>query len=233
MNAGRTARERVRAEMIREITDIGRRLLATEGATGLSLRAIAREMGMVSSAVHRYFPTKDDLLTALIIDAFNAVGDTADAADAALPRDDLLGRWMAVTLAIRAWAVAHPHEYALIHGSPVPGYQAPEDTVVAASRDGAVLAAIVRDAAEAGVLGPMQGFPPPPAAFAADAVNIRAAIFGGVDDDVILRSLIAWTWAYGAISFELFGMFNNVITDCAAAFEHGARSMARYVGLSG
>ncbi len=74
MNAGRTARERVRAELIREITEIARRQLATEGAAGLSLRAVAREMGMVSSAIYRYFPNRDDLLTTLIIDGYNAVG---------------------------------------------------------------------------------------------------------------------------------------------------------------
>jgi AcrR family transcriptional regulator len=181
--------------------------------------------------VHRYFATKDDLLTALIIDAFNAVGDTAEEADASRARDDFTGRWMSVTLAIRQWAVAHPHEYALIHGSPVPGYRAPEDTIAPAARDGAVLAQILRDAAEAGALGPAGDFPPPPGAFAGDAAILRGAIFGALSDDVIMRALIAWTWAYGAISFELFGMYNNVITDCAAAFAHGAQSMAHYLGL--
>ena len=82
MNASRTARERVRAELTREITDVARGQLATEGAGGLSLRAVAREMGMVSSAIYRYFPSRDDLLTALIIDGYNAVGGAAEQADA-------------------------------------------------------------------------------------------------------------------------------------------------------
>ena len=77
MNASQTARERVRAELTREIADTARRHLATEGAAGLSLRAVAREMGMVSSAVYRYFPSRDDLLTTLIIDGYNAVGAAA------------------------------------------------------------------------------------------------------------------------------------------------------------
>src|SRR6266513_6295606 len=101
MNAGRTARERVRAELIREITEIARRQLATEGAAGLSLRAVAREMGMVSSAVYRYFPSRDDLLTALIIDGYNALGAAAEKADGASSRGDHAGRWLAACRAVR------------------------------------------------------------------------------------------------------------------------------------
>ncbi|MGW4791617.1 TetR/AcrR family transcriptional regulator, partial [Nonomuraea sp. NPDC004297] len=125
MTASRTARERVRAELTKEITDIARRQLATEGAGGLSLRAVAREMGMVSSAIYRYFPSRDDLLTALIIDSYNALGEAVERAEATVPRDDHLARWLAACGAVRDWGVAHPHEYALIYGSPVPGYQAP------------------------------------------------------------------------------------------------------------
>ena len=84
---------------------------------------------MVSSAIYRYFPSRDDLLTALIIDAYDALGDAVEAADAAVDRADLRGRWLAVCRAARAWALAHPAEYALIYGSPVPGYAAPDDTV--------------------------------------------------------------------------------------------------------
>ena len=129
MNASRTARERVRAELTREITDVARGQLATEGAGGLSLRAVARELGMVSSAIYRYFPSRDDLLTALIIDGYNAIGEAAEQADAGCPAGDFAGRWRAVCQAIRDWALAHPHEYALVYGSPVPGYQAPEQTI--------------------------------------------------------------------------------------------------------
>src|SRR6516162_10271550 len=122
MNASRTARERVRAELTREIADTARRHLATQGAAGLSLRAVARELGMVSSAVYRYFPSRDDLLTALIVDAYDAVGEVAEAATPPAAAG-VLARWLALTGAIRGWARANPQEYALIYGSPVPGYQ--------------------------------------------------------------------------------------------------------------
>src|SRR5262249_58783161 len=87
MNAGRTARERARAELTREIKDEARRQLVTSGAGGLSLRAVARELGMVSSALYRYFPSRDDLLTALIIDAYDAIGAAVEEAIAAVPSE--------------------------------------------------------------------------------------------------------------------------------------------------
>src|SRR5262245_12137063 len=74
MTPSRTARDRARAEITNEIKDLARRQLGTTGAAGLSLRAVARELGMVSSAVYRYFPSRDHLLTALVIDAYNSVG---------------------------------------------------------------------------------------------------------------------------------------------------------------
>src|SRR5207247_659822 len=103
--------------------------IASEGAAGLSLRAAARELGMVSSAVYRYFPSRDDLLTALIIDGYNAIGAAAEQADAACRRGDHRGRWLSACRSVRDWALAHPHEYSLVYGSPVPGYRAPEQTI--------------------------------------------------------------------------------------------------------
>src|SRR5439155_5850512 len=104
-------RARVRAELTGEIKAVARRHLAADGAN-LSVRAVARDMGMVSSALYRYFPSRDELLTALILDAYNAMGEAAEAADAGVThRTDLLGRWLAVAHAVRAWALAQPHEY--------------------------------------------------------------------------------------------------------------------------
>ncbi|GGS47947.1 TetR family transcriptional regulator [Planobispora rosea] len=230
MNAGRTARERVRAELTREITDIARRQLATDGAAGLSLRAVAREMGMVSSAIYRYFPSRDDLLTALIIDGYNALGEAVENADAARPREDHTGRWMAVCHAVRDWALAHPHEYALLYGSPVPGYKAPMDTVQAAVRDTAVYGRILSDAHRAGALRPPGGFPPVPGPFAGDAARVRE-VMPGVPDDVVARALAAWTGLFGWVSFELFGQFNSVVLDPGTAFDHAMRCHAALLGL--
>src|SRR3954464_9734261 len=107
-------RARVRAELTREIVDVARRHLASEGAAALSLRAVARELGMVSSAVYRYFPSRDELLTALIVDAFDAVGLAAEGAIEHQP-NRVLPRWMATARAGRQWAPANPHDYALVY----------------------------------------------------------------------------------------------------------------------
>ncbi|MGV9779527.1 TetR/AcrR family transcriptional regulator [Streptosporangium sp. NPDC003464] len=230
MSSSRTARERVRAELTREITDIARRHLATEGAGGLSLRAVAREMGMVSSAIYRYFPSRDDLLTALIIDGYNAVGEAVENAEALCPREDHTGRWLALCHAVRDWALAHPHEYALLYGSPVPGYQAPQDTVAAAVRDTIVYGRLVADAHRAGALNPPDICPPAPASFSGDAANVRAVI-PDVPDDVIVRALIVWTGLFGWLNFELFGQFNNTILDPGPAFDHSMRCSAAFLGL--
>src|ERR1700742_4446639 len=130
--APRTARERARTELTREIKEEARRQLAAAGADGLSLRAVARELGMVSSALYRYYPSRDDLLTALIIDAYNALGEAAERAVAgpAAARE----RWVAAWHAIRDGVRSNSHEYALICGSPVPGSGAPEATIGPAAR---------------------------------------------------------------------------------------------------
>ncbi len=150
MSTIRGARERARVEVTAAIKDEARKQLAEEGAAKLSLRAVARELGMASSALYRYFPSRDDLLTALIVDAYDAIGAVAERAGA--DRADTVPpveRWTAVACAVREWGLAHPHEYALIFGSPVPGYTAPMDTVGPASRVGMVFIGIARAASEA------------------------------------------------------------------------------------
>ena len=231
MNASRTARERVRAELTREITETARRHLATEGAAGLSLRAVAREMGMVSSAVYRYFPSRDDLLTALIIDGYNAIGAAVEQADGACRRDDHHGRWLAACRAVRDWALAHPYEYSLVYGSPVPGYQAPEQTIGPASRVAAVLGKIVSDAHASGVLDPPGLCPAPPGSFAPDAARLRESVLPEVPDEVAARALTTWASVFGLVSFELFGQFENVVTDRGAYFDHAVRCLGRVIGI--
>ncbi|MCZ2859265.1 TetR/AcrR family transcriptional regulator [Blastococcus sp. VKM Ac-2987] len=223
-----TARARVRAEITGEIADAARRQLAEVGAAALSLRAVARELGMASSAVYRYVPSRDDLLTRLIIDGYDALGAAAEGADdpAAAPRD----RWLAVCRAVRAWALAHPHEYALLYGSPVPGYTAPRDTVPAAARVGVVLGRILGDAARAGVLPEGSGERDP--ALVSDET---AAVLGGshpaIDEDVRVRALLTWSSLFGVISFELFGHFTGSVADHDRWFDRAVGELAGTLGL--
>jgi AcrR family transcriptional regulator len=192
-------RARVRAEMTEEIKAVARRHLATDGAN-LSLRAVARDMGMVSSAVYRYFPSRDDLLTALIIDAYDALGETVEAAEAAVERADLRGRWFAACSGARGWALAHPAEYALVYGSPVPGYAAPQDTIAPAQRPPLVLMRILADGVRSGALPPDPGEGLPPNLLPQLA---RIAEYAAPDLPMGTLSLgmTAWIQLFGVLSF--------------------------------
>jgi AcrR family transcriptional regulator len=219
--------------MMREIKEEARRQLAADGAPALSVRAVARELGMVSSALYRYFASRDDLLTALIVDAYDAIGEAVETADARSARADIAGRWMAVGRAVRAWALAHPHEYALVYGSPVPGYRAPEETIGPASRVTLVLCGIVSDAATGGGLGDVPDLPPLTAGLRRETESIAASVMGGVPAEVAVRALVAWTQLFGMVSFELFGHFVNVVDENAAFFDQAMRLVGTLVGLPG
>jgi AcrR family transcriptional regulator len=232
-SASRTARERARAELTREIKEEARRQLAASGAQGLSLRSVARELGMVSSALYRYFSSRDELLTALIIDAYDALGETAEAASSGLPAAEVRGRWRAACTAIRSWALANPHEYALIYGSPVPGYQAPQATVASAIRVVRVMGGIVADAGTAARHAePREPEEQPlPPELAMQTAIVAEAIAPGVGDTVIARALIALTQFFGMISFELFGQFVGTLEPADAFFGYALEQMADYIGL--
>lgn len=234
MNASRTARDRARAELTREITEEARRQVASEGAQRLSLRAVARELGMVSSALYRYFPSRDDLLTQLIIDAYDGLGEAVERADDGIPAGDPRARWTAKCHAARAWAVAHRHEYALIYGTPVPGYQAPEATVGHASRVPVALLGVVRDARDAGLLAepPARRGPLDPELVAQGEL---AASLVAIDlpPEAAVRAVIAWSQLSGMIGFELFGTFAGSFDPADAFFTEAVARMADLVGLVG
>jgi len=211
-SAPRTARERARAEITSEILEAGRRHLATEGAAGLSLRAIARDLGMVSSAIYRYVSSRDDLLTKLIIDAYDSLGAAAEDAEARAVRDDLIGRWTNICTSVRNWAIANPNEYALIYGSPVPGYVAPQDTIGPASRVSNLLVQILIDAAATGRTVPGPGVTSS-APWRAALAPVRSVIPPDVSDNSIQAGLMVWSALFGVVSLELFGQFHNVVAD--------------------
>jgi AcrR family transcriptional regulator len=217
----------VRAELVEEIKAAARRRLAVDGP-GLTLRAVARDLEMVPSALYRYFDGRDALLTALITDAYDELGAAAEAAEAAVEPSDLRGRWMALCGAVRRWALDHPAEYALLYGTPVPGYTAPPDTVPPASR---VVVALVRVAAEAESPAEVPVAP----ALRADLDRIVAQASGPADsrpaDRALLAGLAGWSQLFGLVSFEVFGRFADVFEDPAAHFDHQMRAMADLAGL--
>lgn len=226
----RTARERARIEVTNEIKHAARRHLAVDGATALSLRAVAREVGMVSSAVYRYFPSRDDLLTALIVDAYASVGEQAVVAESAVRRSDLIGRWLAAARAVRAWARANPHEYGLIFGTPIPGYVAPRDTVDPAAIVPRLLLSILIDADARGttVSWAERAIP---RTVRTDLRALRDGFGIPLSDAALGQGLLAWTQLIGVISFELFGHLHNVIVDFDTYFDHQMRNIGMDLGL--
>jgi len=227
MTSVRGARARARIEVTAAIKDEARRQLAEEGAAKLSLRAVARELGMVSSALYRYFPSRDELLTALIVDAYDSLGEAAEAAHAKAADAGHAERWVAVCEAVRGWALTHPHEYALIYGSPVPGYTAPETTVPSASRVGLVLIGILRDAHRGpGVVGSRL-----PAELAPEARRMAADLAPDLAPETVVALVAAWAQLFGLVCFELFGQFRRVVEDRGPFFRHAAAGLAHDVGL--
>lgn len=209
-------RERARGLITADIKRTARRHLARDGASGLSLRAIARELDMASSAVYRYFPSRNDLLTALIIDAYDAFGAAAERAEAEVDRDDLFGRWRAAGLAAYRWSSRHASEYALIFGSPVPGYDAPADTIGPATRFTSVLLGILTDAHRAGAR-PTR-LPALDPTVEADIERLRKMIAADIDTEFLAAGIHAWTALIGLITFIRFGHLHNVVHDNDAYF---------------
>lgn len=239
MTVARTARERARKEITAEILAAARAQLRQVGPGELSLRAVAREVGMVSSAVYRYFASRDELLTALLIAAYDELGEAAESADEAVEdRSDHLARWMATCKAVRAWAIEHPQDYALLYGSPVPGYAAPQDTVVPATRVIVRLVDIIAGAHESGTASAAAA-PPVGAADPGDAVAGAVAFIAERSQtdleafpELVMRTLMAWSTIFGTLSFELFGHLKGSVSDLDAYFEQAMLRLAGDLGLA-
>ncbi|MCS6559837.1 WHG domain-containing protein [Curtobacterium flaccumfaciens] len=252
-----TARALARQTVTADILAAARTRLTDEGPAALSLRAVARDVGMVSSAVYRYFPSRDDLLTALLITDYDELGAAVEAAGAAAgPAPG--ARWVAMCRAIRDWSIAHPGDFALLFGSPVPGYAAPRETVVPATRTTLALVRVVADAVGSGASGApgasgaadssvtstpgaagRLGSPTaPPAApgvagpAVADGVATLRSFGITLPDEVLVRTLMAWTTVFGTISFELFGHFVGSVSDPAAYFDQVIVRLADDLGFT-
>lgn len=208
-------RERARAATTAEILRLARAQMAAEGASALSLRAIARDLGMVSSAIYRYFPSRDDLLTALIIESYERLGAAVEAGDATVRRrTDFAARWRAAANALRGWAIEHPSEWALLFGTPVPGYAAPEDTIPAATRYTAVMISILVDMDATGHVHRADV----PKSLRADLARLRGQLGAEVSDAALTVGMTAWAAVMGAVNLELFGHLHNVVNEPGALF---------------
>jgi AcrR family transcriptional regulator len=225
-----TPRERAREQTLDDITRIGRQQLVEVGAAALSLRAVARELGVVSSAIYRYVANRDELLTLLVVDAYTELGDQVDAAVEAAGAG-AGDRFTALALAVRAWAVREPSRYALLYGSPVPGYAAPaERTTAEGTRVITLLARIMDDAWRSGELAEVGGTVP--AELEADFQVIRDQLSLASPDTLVAATVQAWSALFGAVSFEVFGQYGaDTFTDTDALFGYAVGRIAQQLGL--
>lgn len=243
-------RERARAATIAEIKQTGLRLMAETGTTDLRFSDIAREMGMTAPALYRYFADSAELLTALIIDAYDDLGDAVAAAREQAADDDVWGRLLAGSQAYRAWAGREPQRFALILGMPVPGYCAPEEgsTTESAKRAMGQLQVLFLDAVHLGVLGPPQ-ITEVDDAFTAGLIeahgedNRMPGVAAELDsDDPVVAAamnpatfqamLNTWASLHGFTSLEAYGHLNWLTPQARdALFVTGMRLAARAAGM--
>jgi len=230
-----TPRERAREQTISDIVRIGREQLASVGAAALSLRAVARELGVVSSAVYRYVKSRDELLTLLVVEAYNELGGEAERAAAAAGASDYPGQFRALGRAVRRWGLREPARYALLFGSPVPGYQAPaERTTGPGTRIPIALVRILDGAYRADALAVPKA--PEPAAdlgpLGRDLGELRRQLDLAVPDALLVRGVLAWASLFGAVSFEVFGQYGpQTFTAPELLFEHQLDLLAHGLGL--
>ncbi|MCC9312376.1 WHG domain-containing protein [Kitasatospora sp. RB6PN24] len=209
-------------------------LLAKAGAAGLSLEGVADEGGLTVAQVRALFPHRDELLTALLIDAYNESGAAMERADqeAVAAGASAGARLLAVTRALRAWSFANPAEFTLVYGSPVPGYHAPQDTVPPASRTPAVLAGIVRAALEAGELTSPKRQLTQESLLLPEAVQLFGGVPGAPFGDVIERGIVLWSSLVGLLVFQVFSRTHDSVRDESAFFDFAIAVAAEGIGLA-
>ncbi|WP_345505742.1 TetR/AcrR family transcriptional regulator [Terrabacter aeriphilus] len=217
---GKRARNRLAVEA--DILRVAREHLATDGAAALSLRAVARDLGMVSSGVYRYVESRDELLTRLIVDSYRSLTAAVRLAHDAVPAGDLTGRWDAIGRSLRGWALEHPHDFALLYGSPVPDYEAPAERTQEPGT--AVLALLVRllhDTRAASRLARPDALGiDPRAADAGLGALLGDEMFAGLalDASTLAQGVAAWTLLLGAVTSEVFDQLGP-LPDGEALFE--------------
>lgn len=223
----RPTKNRQLANLPEFIKEAAWRQITESGASSLSLRGIARELGITAPAIYNYFPDRDALVTALIIDAFSSFGDRQLAArDAFAEPGRELERLRATGLAYRAWALDHPHRYLLIFGNPVPGYQPPMQELTPVMMRS--LSGLTSCIAELYALGriDLTGIPRPQLAPGDRFCGLLETADGDMLN-VYAVAVLIWSRVHGLVSLEISGKLPPFAGDGAALFEFELDSIAR------
>ena len=198
--------------------------IAESGAASLSLRAIARELKITAPAIYNYFPDRDALVTALIVDAYTSLGDTQADSLTNLPADNHTARLTSLGLAYREWAVTYPQRYLLIFGTPIPGYHAPEDvTVPVASRALTPLIEALQAAFDAGALRVERLAKLTPKL--KSMLNEWKKMGIGADLDALYLSITFWSRVHGLSMLEIGNHLPPSLANSAEVFEREIKTL--------
>jgi AcrR family transcriptional regulator len=215
-----------------EIKAAARRQMAQYGTAGLSLRGIARELGVTAPAIYNYFPRLEDLITALIVDTFTALAEAMEAAEAEIESDRPYDKIMALCLAYREWAVAHPLDFQLIYGNPIPGYHAPEElTIPLARRPFLGLFRCFIGAHQSGELTiPAEYQVLPPAT--AEGIAAWKRLSGIEMPDALVGLLMSgWSRVHGMVMLELFHHIQPLVGDGETFYRYEIDAFAERLGV--
>ncbi|MDX6744484.1 TetR/AcrR family transcriptional regulator [Actinocorallia sp. A-T 12471] len=227
-------RARLRVQTSDEIKTIALQLMADGGPGAISLRAIAREMGMTAGAIYSYFATRDDLITTLIGDLYTSAVEAGESARDAVPPTDAGGRIMAWARAMREWALANPEGFRLIYGDPVPGYHPPED--------GPGKAAELR--ACTGLLGLVAAAWPTAQAHRGDdrhydwadftpgLVAHAREEFPDLPPAALALTMRVWGRMHGLMALEIYGHLRTLTHDPASVYHDEIRDLITSLGLT-
>ncbi|WP_406297805.1 TetR/AcrR family transcriptional regulator [Embleya sp. NBC_00888] len=228
-----TRRARLRVETAREIKTIALKLLAEGGPGAITLRAIAREMGMTANAIYGYYATRDDLVSVLISEIYLSLVEAAEAARDRVPVEDAAGRMLAWARAFREWSLANPEGFRLIYGDPVPGYQAPVGGAAseAGHRACAGLTGLVAAAwpsAEALQSEDRYDWPD----FDPTLVGLVRAEFPDLPPTAVALALRVWGRLHGLVSLEIYGHLRGQTTDPGRIYRTEIHDLIRSLGLT-
>ena len=206
------------------IKDTAWKQIAESGATSLSLRAIARELGITAPAIYNYYPSRDDLVTALIVDAFTSLAEAQEASLAGLEQNRRAVRLSALGLAYREWAVTYPQRYHLIFGTPIPNYTAPEEvTLPAAAKALVPLIQSIQDLASAGELRTERLAEMPPKL--KSMLGAWSEFAGGFNHDVLYLALVIWSRVHGLVMLEITHQIPSFFDDPAEMYRQEIKNL--------
>jgi AcrR family transcriptional regulator len=228
----RQRNEEIFEETKEAIKTVARRHMAEQSTASIGLRPIARDLDMTAPALYRYFPSLDDLITALILDAFNSNADTMAEAEAQYPINAYAERLFAALIAYRDWAFAHPVDFQLIYGNPIPGYKAPgELTVPAATRIFLVIGGILDAAYRAGLLKPLDAYRALPLSINEHMQLVIEQMSYPTEPVVVYITTVGWTRIHGMVWLEMFGHTPPVVGDPTEFYRFEVLELMRSMGL--